>query len=271
MINLLNILLPVFYLATAILYAIHFFADEVDVERYLTPLLIVTLLIHAADLTLRTVAYQHFPTASPAEVMTVIAFAMALIYLWIESILSVKTTGVFVIGLVAIFQVASSATIEFIPDINPILQSPLFSVHTGSAILGYSSIAISALYALLYLLLFYDIKGSRFSVFYNQLPSLEVLDAMNTKAATAGFTFLTITIFLGAVWTKIAFEQLIVFDWKIMLALITWAIFGFVIASKRWLGWSGKRIAYVSLTGFTTVVISMTVVNYFLTSFHKFY
>ncbi|MBS1271501.1 MAG: Cytochrome c biogenesis protein CcsA [Candidatus Marinimicrobia bacterium] len=271
MIDLLNILLPVLYAISAVLYGVHFFADEVDVERYLTPVFVFALLIHATDLSVRVIAYQYFPTASPAEVMTVIAFAMGIIYLWIESILSVKTTGMFVIGLMTIFQVISSATIDLISDINPILQSPLFSIHTSSAILGYSSIAISALYALLYLLLFYDIKGSRFSVFYNQLPSLEVLDAMNTKAATAGFTFLTITIFLGAVWTKIAFEQLIVFDWKIILALVTWAIFGFVIASKRWMGWSGKRIAYVSLTGFITVVISMTVVNYFLTSFHKFY
>mgnify|MGYP005840541449 CR=1 FL=1 len=271
MIDLFNILLPVLYVSTTILYAVHFFADEVDVERFLAPIFIFTLLIHDTDLTVRVIEYQHFPTASPAEVMTVIAFAMGIIYLWIESILSVKTTGMFVIGLMTIFQFISSATIEFIPDINPILQSPLFSVHTGSAILGYSSIAISALYALLYLLLFYDIKGSRFSVFYKKLPSLEVLDTMNIKAAAAGFTFLTITILLGVVWTRIAFEQLIVFDWKIALAVATWAIFGFLVASKRWMGWSGKRIAYVSLTGFTTVIISMTVVNYLLTSFHKFY
>jgi len=271
MIDLLNILLPALYAVTAVLYAMHFFTDEVDVERYLTPAFVFTLIIHGIDLTLRTIFYQHFPTASPAEVMTVIAFAMGIIYLWIESILSVKTTGMFVIGLMTVFQIISSATIDFIPDINPILQSPLFSFHTGSAILGYSSIAISALYALLYLLLFYDIKGSRFSVFYKKLPSLEVLDTMNTKAAAAGFTFLTATILLGAIWTRIAFEQLIVFDWKILLALATWAIFGFAVASKRWMGWSGKRIAYISLTGFTTIVISMTVVNHFLTSFHKFY
>jgi len=269
--DVLNIIVPIGYIAAAVLYAIHFFSDELNVERWLTPVFIGTLLVHAAYLTLRTVSTAHFPTASPPEVLTVIAFAMGLIYLWIESILAVKTTGMFVLALMALFQSWSSLTISDIAEINPILQSPLFGVHTGAAILGYSSIAISALYGLLYLLLFYDIKGSRFSVFYNQLPSLEVLDTMNTKAASAGFTFLTITIILGSIWTRIAFDKFIVLDAKILIALITWAIFGLVIFSKRILGWSGKRIAYFSLTGFASIMISLSVVNYFFTSFHRFH
>lgn len=269
--ELLNILIPLGYLVATVLYAIHFFSDEIRVDRWLTPVLIVTLLIHALFLTLRTIAYAHFPSASPPEVLTIIAFAIGLIYLWIESILNVKTTGVFVLAVMAIFQSWSSLTISAVSEINPILRSPLFAVHTGAAILGYSSIAISALYGLLYLLLFYDIKGSRFSVFYNQLPSLEVLDTMNTKAASAGFTFLTITIILGAIWTRIAFDRVIVFDAKILAAIITWAIFGLIIFSKRILGWSGKRIAYFSLTGFATIMISLSVVNYFFTSFHRFH
>ncbi len=269
--DLLNIIVPIGYIAATILYAIHFFSDEKDVERWLTPVFIGTLLLHATYLTLRTILTAHFPTASPPEVLTVIAFAMGLIYLWIESILAVKTTGVFVVGLMAIFQTLSSFTITDVASINPILRSPLFGIHTGTAILGYSSIAISALYGLLYLLLFYDIKGSRFSVFYNQLPSLEVLDTMNTKAASAGFTFLTLTIILGSIWTRIAFHKFIVLDAKILIALVTWAIFGLVIFSKRILGWSGKRIAYFSLTGFASIMISLSVVNYFFTSFHRFH
>lgn len=270
-IEILNIILPFAYFALTVLYGIHFFSDEIDVEKYLTPLFITVLLVHGVDLGLRTISFMHFPTASPAEVLTVIAFAMGLIYLWIESILSVKTTGMFVFALMTVFQTISSTTISYIQDINPILQSPLFAMHTGSAILGYSSLAISALYALLYLLLFYDIKGSRFSVFYNKLPSLELLDAMNTKAAIAGFTFLSMTILLGVIWTQIAFQRFLIFDWKIAVAFFSWFIFGIVVLSKHILGWSGKRIAYFSLTGFASIMVSLTVVNYLLTTFHKFH
>lgn len=263
--------LSILYWVIAGLYAIHFFSDERKVERFLTPGLVIALLLHGLYLTLHTISYAHFPTASPAEVLTVIALAMGLIYLWIESILGVKTTGLFVLAVIAAFQTASAFTITPITEINPILRSPLFSLHTSAAILGYSSIAISSLYALLYLALFYEIKGSRFGLFFNRLPSLEVLDTMNTKAAYAGFGFLTVTILLGTVWVKIAYDQLIMLDWKIVTAFLTWVIFGTVVLSKRLLGWSGKRIAYLSLTGFATVLLSLSVVNYFLTSFHRFY
>jgi len=266
-----RVLLPVFYGMTAALYAVHFFSEDRPVERFLTPALGVTLLLHAGWLTLHTIQYAHFPMASPAEVFSVIAFATALIYLWIESMIAVKTTGLFILLVATIFQTISSLTISQIAKIDPILQSPLFGVHTGAAILGYASIAISSLYALLYLVLFYDIKGSRFSVFFNQLPSLEVLDTMNTKAASAGFTFLTLAIVLGTIWIEIAYGRLIMLDWKIVVAFLTWLIFGTLVLSKYLLGWSGKRIAYLSLTGFATVLISLTVVNYFLTSFHRFY
>lgn len=269
-INIFNTILPFAYLALTVIYGIHFFSDELKVNRFLSIPFVVVLLLHGTDLTLRTIEFSHFPTASPAEVLTVIAFAMGVIYLWIESVIAVKTTGMFVLALMTIFQTISSTSITLISDIDPILRSPLFAMHTGSAILGYSSLAISALYAMLYLLLFYDIKDSRFSVFYNKLPSLEVLDSMNTKAAVAGFFFLTVTIILGSIWTNLAFQRFFIIDWKIGIALLSWLIFGVVVASKQFLGWSGKRIAYVSLTGFASILISLTVVNYFLTTFHKF-
>ncbi len=93
---------------------------------------------------------------------------------------------------------------------------------------------------------------------------------MHIRAASLGFAFLTLTIALGFLWLELTFGR-IFFDWKIISALITWTIFGLVLVSKHFFGWSGKRIAYVSLTGFMTVLISMTVVNYFLTSFHRFH
>jgi len=271
MVELLNIILPALYVLVTLLYAFHFFSEERRSGNLITTLLGLTLGVHLLYIIVRITTFHHYPTASPAQVFTLIAFAIGIIYLWIEAMLSVKSTGMFVIGLVAGFQLLSSATIARTDTINPLLQSPLFSLHTSAAILGYSGITISALYATLYLLLFYDIKGSKFGIVYNQLPPLEVLDSMHMKAASAGFSFLTVTILLGILWLKLAFHHVMLLDWKIITALVTWAIFGIVIASKKFWGWSGKRVAYFSLTGFFMILVSMTVVNYFLTSFHRFH
>ncbi len=271
MIELLNILLPGCYVIVAVLYTWRFFSDSRRFESFITAALLLTVGIHILYLASRIARYQHFPTASPAEVFSLIALAMGLIYLWIEFMLTIKTTGMFVVGVITVFQVLSSVLITQGGALDPLLSSPLFSLHTSAAILGYSAIAISALYATLYLLLFYDIKGSKFGIVYNRLPALEVLDSMHIKAASAGFSFLTLTIILGILWLKLTFNHALLWDWKIITAFITWGIFGIGIASKHLFGWSGKRIAYFSLTGFMTILISMTVVNYFLTSFHRFH
>lgn len=271
MLEILNVILPILYVLVTLLYAIHFFSEERRGGKFITMLLVLTLVVHLIYIITRITTYHHYPTASPAQVFTLIAFSIGIIYLWIEWVLSVKTTGMFVVGLVAAFQMLSSVLIARTDTINPLLRSPMFSLHTSAAILGYSGITISALYATLYLLLFYDIKGSKFGIVYNQLPPLEVLDSMHMKAASAGFSFLTVTILLGIVWLKLAFHHLMLLDWKIIAAMVTWVIFGVVIASKKFWGWSGKRVAYFSLTGFLTILVSMTVVNYFLTSFHRFH
>ena len=270
MIDLLKILLPVGYVIVTALYTWRFFSDSRRFGTGLIIALVLTLGLHIFYLYSRITLLQHFPTTSPAELLSLIALAMGIIYLWIEFRLNVQTTGVFVLSVITVFQVLSSAFITSgrLPD--PLLSSPLFSLHTSAAILGYSAIAISALYATLYLLLFYDIKGSKFSIVYSRLPALEVLDSMHIKAATAGFSFLTFTIILGIVWLKLTFDQVLLLDWKIVTAFITWGIFGVVLASYRLFRWSGKRLAYFSLSGFMTIVISLTVVNYFLTSFHRF-
>ncbi len=266
----LNIIIPISYFILTILYTANFFIERIHLRNFLTSALVTILLIHLGYLVLRVITFHHFLASSPPELFTLIAFSLALIYIWIEVVLSTNTTGMFVLGLVAAFQILSSLLITDNPSVNPILRSPLFSVHTGSAILGYSGIALSAMYAILYLMLFYDIKSSRFSIIYNQLPSLETLELMHMRAASVGFTFLTATILLGIVWLQIAFDQIYVTDPKILIALFTWIIFGIVISSKRYFGWSGKRTAYFSLTGFITIVVSMTIVNYFFTSFHRF-
>jgi ABC-type transport system involved in cytochrome c biogenesis permease subunit len=182
----------------------------------------------------------------------------------------VKTTGYFILVFVFFLQLCSSAFINLTHNIAEILHSPLFSIHAGAAILGYSGLAISFLYSLMYLLLFYDIKSSRFGVIYNRLPSLEVLAGLNYNSAAVGFSFLTIAIVMGSIWSNKVFGKFIAADPKILVAYLTWIIYGLELFGGKFLSWSSKRLAYLSLSGFAIILFSMVAVNLFLTSFHEF-
>jgi len=269
-ISLINTLLPLLYFISTYLYGKYLFLEDKFAERFMSTILFITVGVHFVEVALRTWHYHHFPLASVFEAMSVLAFAAVLIYLYLESQLKVKTTGYFVLVFVFFLQFFSSAFINFTSDIPEILHSSLFVFHTGAAILGYTGFAISFLYGLMYLLLFYDIKRSRFGIIFSRLPSLEILANLTYSAAIIGFIFLTIAIILGSIWSQQLFGKFFNTDPKILIAYLTWIIYGVDVVGWKFLRWSGKRLAKLSILGFGVILFSIITVNFFITSFHEF-
>ncbi len=269
-ISFLNMVLPILYVGVTYLYGKYLFRKDSFAEKYMSKALKITVFIHFLEVVLRSWYYDHFPLASIFEAFSVLALAAALVYVYLEIKLKVKTTGYFILVFVFILQFISSAFIQYTRDIPEILHNPLFAFHTSTAVLGYSGFAISFLYSLMYLLLFYEIKGSKFGVLYDRLPSLEILSGLNYNSAIVGFVFLTIAILFGGFWSAHVFGKFVPADPKIVIAYLTWIIYGLELFGGRFLQWSNKRLAYLSLSGFAIILFSMLAVNLFLTSFHDF-
>ncbi len=270
LVSFLNTLLPILYFIAAYLYGMFLFRDDRFAERYMQKFLRFTVLLHLIEVVLRGIYYKHYPLASVFEAMATLALALVLIYLYLEQRLKVKTTGYFVLILVFFLQLFSSAFVSFTREIPAILHNPLFGFHTTAAILAYASLAISSLYGIMYLLLFYDIKRSRFGVIYNRLPSLEVLSELSQKAAGIGVFFLTIAIIIGFVWAEMIFNKFHVLDPKIVVVYLTWLIYLLQLVGGRILKWGGRRLAFLSVGGFAVIIFSMLAVNFLMTSFHVF-
>ena len=149
-INLLNTLLPMLYAVAAINYSIDFFREDPFAKRIARPLLGTVVGLHVLYLALRTGLYEHIPLASIFEVMTTVAFAVSAVYLYVELRTKTHKTGMFLISFSFVFQTVSSAFISNKGDFPDILRSPLFAIHTGSAVLGYTAFAVSAIYGVLF-------------------------------------------------------------------------------------------------------------------------
>jgi len=266
----LSILLPVFYVVLLIDYALLFFRKEEFAERTVNILLKITVSLHIILIVFRTSVYQHIPIASVFEVFSVLSLAIIIVYLYIEETTSVRTTGLFIIAFVFVFQLISSIFLVDSLEINPLLSNKFFGLHVASAILGYSAVTISAIYGFLYLMLHHDIKSSKFGLIYNRLPPLEVLSGMNYNAAVIAFIFITLAIILGAIWSSMSINTYWNWDPKLISVLVNCLIFGFITFMKKFLRLSGKKIAYVSLFGFFVMLFSMIVVNLYFTEFHEF-
>ncbi|MFQ5799909.1 MAG: inner membrane protein YpjD [Bacteroidota bacterium] len=270
-IDLLEVLLPVLYFITIWAYGKAFFSAHPRAKQVKTPLLVVTLVAHSAYLLTRTAAFEHPPITSIFEILSVIAFSIALAYLLLESRTGVKGTGYFILNLPFFFQLISSLFIEDQVHVDPVLKSNLLGIHVSSAVLGYAAITISAVYGFLYLMLYHRIKSSRFGVIYERLPSLEVLERLSFVAVAIAFAFLTVAIAVGLIWLPRAFPEFSYADPKLVGTVLIWIVYVIGLAARKLAGWYGIRIVILSIVGFGFSLISMTVINLFFSGFHKFY
>jgi len=210
---------------------------------------------------------------SPFEMMSLVAFTILATYTIIELATSIRGTGFFLVGIASVFQLFSAVTMKLpaIGTANPALSNLGIGLHVSAAIFGFGGIAISAVYGLLYLLMYRALKRSSFGSIYNHLPSLESLEKLCAASAAIGFLFITIAFGIGVVWLPRIFPAHSYFDPKLIATGVVWIIYAVVLIAKYVAKLDGKRVITISLGGFLLAVFSMTIVNAFFSNFHKFY
>lgn len=268
-IRLSNTVLPILYCLAAVAYAVDFLRGDPLAARAAQALVRAILTLHAAYLALRTTLYGHVPLASPAEVLTTVAFAVTGVYLLVERGSRESKTGVFMLTLALALQTASSAFVSNTGVFPAVLRSPLFALHTIAAVIGYTAFAISAVYGLLYLALYHELRRSRFGLLYDRLPALEALASLSLRAVTVGVVSLSTTIVCWALWAAAEFPKF-ARDPKFLLTVAVWAVYSTALASHHRLRWTGRRTIALSLFGFALLVFALVASRVLFTSFHVF-
>ncbi len=269
--DVLLVLLPLLYAGLVLLYALSFFRGVRRVEALKTPSVVGVIAVHLVYLSARTVAFDHPPITSVFELMTVLAISIAIAYLYIEVRTNASATGFFILFLAFLFQTFSSLFIRDLLEIPEFLHSLVLGFHVASALLGYTGICLSAVYGLLYLMLYHDIRSSRFGIIYNRLPNLETLETMSLKAETFGFWSLGLAIVVGLFWLPRVFKDFSYLDPKLVATIAVWVLYAIGFAAKRKYGWQGRKMMIISLVAFCFVFFSMTVINLYLSGFHSFH
>lgn len=270
-IHTINILLPFFYLATFAIYFYDFQQGGKKFENSKRVFLFITLFFHFLYLLLRTIEFDHPPITNVFEIFTVLAFSISFAYFILELVTDIRGTGPFIIIISIVFQIISTLFIEDLTEVREILRSNLLGTHVISALIGYSGITISAVYGVLYLILYNEIKLNKFGLIFNRLPSLEILERMSFIAAIIGFVFLSITIIIGIIWLPKAFVQFSYLDPKLIGTFAVWILYGIGLINKFLGKWRGKKLIILSIIGFTLAILSTILTNFLAKSFHSFY
>jgi len=269
-IHLLNVMLPMLYGMTTVNYSVYFVRQDPFAERIATPLLLAVVAVDWLYLLLRIFTYQHFPITTLGEALSLVALSVAVVYLYVERVQGDKATGVFIIAMVTLLQILGS-TMLAAPntEASSVPTDVYFGIHAVVAVVGFTGLAVGAIYGVMFLLLYRALKRKRFGLIFERLPSLDSMAKMGFGATFLGWIFLTVTILLGVFMSLQHFPDFYT-DPKFITTLVVWAVYGIHVLTYFAFGWRGARLVGVGLLGFIFAIIAMFGSAYIWESFHSF-
>jgi ABC-type transport system involved in cytochrome c biogenesis permease subunit len=273
-----TLLLLAIYGGAAIAYAFHFARRTAVTGQTATTLLMLAAVVHTFAVATQTVEAGHVPIANPSRFVFTFVWLLTLSYLYLEITTNERAMGAFVLPVILALQLIPTVD-PGVDQFEPLLNSAWFSVHVSSLLFAYASFALAGVLGLTYVLQFKEIKKKQLGYFYTRLPSLQVLDAMNSRAVAIGWICLTIGVVVGVIWTNQAraafpgdpnLAAISLADPKVFVSVVAWAVYAFAVLSRRILGWTGRRAAWLSASGFAIVVLNFIAVRYLLDTSHNF-
>jgi ABC-type uncharacterized transport system permease subunit len=142
-------------------------------------------------------------------------------------------------------------------------KTSMFPWHIAVALLAYSTLTIAAFHALVMVLQdahLHKLRGNQAQHWLNtaieRLPALMTMEKILFRLVFIGFILLTLTVFSGVVFSEQVLGVAFKWDHKTLLSLLSWALFGTLLAGRQWRGWRGKTVLSFTLGGFLTLLMA---------------
>jgi ABC-type uncharacterized transport system permease subunit len=143
-------------------------------------------------------------------------------------------------------------------------KSPLFAWHIALSMLAYSTLTIAAFHAVLmavqesrlHVLPSAAARKGWFLTAIDRLPALLTMEKLLFRLIGFGFALLTLTVLSGVFFSEELFGKAFKWEHKTVFTMLSWALFGLLLAGRKWRGWRGKTALSFTLTGFTTLLLA---------------
>jgi len=261
----------VLYAASFCCYAWILYAPHLWLGRFATLLLAGGIIAHYYALLERTYGTHTIPYDDLFGSMSLFAWLLAVTYLGLELIHRQRTVGAFVTLLVAVWvaAVSSFAPRELPPP--PPARGPLFAFHVTLNTWAYAAFALSFVLSVIYIVQDGFLRSRRPSAAFWRFPALDVLDRMSRSSVYVGLGALAVGVVSGFVWEHRLSGTYALGDPKVIVTLAIVAVYVAYLLLSRTATWRGARAARICALNFAVVLFSYTIVNLYLTRFHRFF
>jgi ABC-type transport system involved in cytochrome c biogenesis permease subunit len=235
-----------------------------------TACLVGGLILHYVALLERSRWAQTIPYDDLFGSLSLFAWLLAATYLVIERIHRQRAVGPFVLPIVVgVFALAHSNAAA--PVQQPPAQGALFAFHITLNILAYSAFAMSFVLSLIYVVLYRRLHGHKLGIVGWRFPALEVLERMTRSSVLIGCVSLVAGMTAGFVWAHRLWGRYWDGDPKVLITvLILFVYLGYVYLSRT-ASWRGARASVLCIINFLFVIFSYSIVNLYLSRFHRYF
>src|SRR5205085_5072546 len=132
-----------------------------------------------------------------------------------------------------------------------------FRLHLVAGMLAYSLFTVAMLHALLIARLENRLHAAPgLDGALGHLPPLLSLERLVFVLIGAAFSVLTVTLALGMLYSESFIGRAVRFEHKTVFAIVSWLIFGLLLAGRWRYGWRGRTALRWTLTGFIVLMLS---------------
>jgi ABC-type uncharacterized transport system permease subunit len=215
---------------------------------------------HLGSVVHRGVVAGRFPLSNGAEYLLVLGWVVAGLHLILWSRRRMSVSGLTLAPLAAAAAIAALTLLGDGPESNAASGS-LFLVHTTVSTLGMATLCVALAMSVIYVVQDRALKSRSALPFLARLPSLDRCDAVGQQALWIGFLLFTLGIASGMAVNGLAHGTLWSPQLKQTLPIVAWGIVAGVLAARVWLGFRGRKSAYLTITAVTIgllTVVGMT-------------
>ncbi len=258
------------YSMSLCLYVWYLYANKLPIGRVATLTLAGGVLLHYLALLQRSRWAHSVPYDDLYGSMSLFAWLLAVTYLGLELFHGQRSVGPFVLPFVILlFAFANFA--QATPPVPPPARGAEFALHVTLNILAYSAFALSFVLSLIYLVQNRLLRDRRLGTVSWRFPALEVLERMSRSSVLVGMVSLSIGIVLGFVWVNRIRGRYWNADAKEIATLLVYVSYAGYVWLARTTAWRGARAALLCVFNFLFVVFSYTVVNLYLSRYHRYF
>lgn len=132
--------------------------------------------------------------------------------------------------------------------------APMMDLHVISSLLSYSMLSIAAVTAVFIALLHNLLHRHRGMAMIEILPPLVSMEKMLFQMIGAGWVILTISLVTGLLFVDNLFAQHLAH--KTFLSILSWLVFGLLLAGRWRYGWRGMRVVRLCLIGMAILLLA---------------